>query len=157
MQATICTIGYEGAELFQFLNTLKERKVEVILDIREQPLSRKPDFSKNQLSRTLMEEGIGYVHLQGLGNPKAGREADKRGDHTTYKRIYMSHLQSKIAQADMKTAMEIAKKQRAALLCFERDPKVCHRLMTAAEIVAQTKQQIEHIFVVADDKQKEML
>ena len=46
----ICTIGYEGATVDAFLRTLREAGVELVLDIRAAPVSRKKGFSKNQLS-----------------------------------------------------------------------------------------------------------
>ena len=40
------TIGYEGRELEEFVARLREQQVEVLIDIREKPASRKPGFSK---------------------------------------------------------------------------------------------------------------
>jgi hypothetical protein len=64
----ICTIGYEGGTIDAFIRTLRQAKVELVLDIRAAPLSRK-------LATHLSEAGIGYRHLRGLGTPKRGWEA----------------------------------------------------------------------------------
>lgn len=155
MQPSICTIGYEGTTVAAFIAALKKARVEIVLDIREIPLSRKEGFSKNHLAHSLRENDIGYAHLQGLGNPKAGREMNKHGE-TDWRDFYAHHLESKIAQEDLKTAMQIAKERRAALLCFERDPLECHRLITANALAARSKQNIEHLFVPKDENQGEM-
>lgn len=63
----ICTIGYEGGTIDAFIRTLRQAKVELVLDIRAAPLSRK-------LATHLSEAGIGYRHLRGLGYPKRGWE-----------------------------------------------------------------------------------
>jgi uncharacterized protein (DUF488 family) len=69
MQAeAICTIGYEGGTIDAFIRTLRQAKVELVLDIRAAPLSRK-------LATHLSEAGIGYRHLRGCGTPKRGWEA----------------------------------------------------------------------------------
>ena len=68
----ICTIGYEGGTVAAFIRALKDAGVELVLDIRAAPVSRKKGFSKNQLAAHLTEAGIGYRHLRGLGTPKPG-------------------------------------------------------------------------------------
>ena len=86
----ICTIGYEGGTVDAFLRTLREAGVELVLDIRAAPVSRKKGFSKNQLAAHLAEAGIGYRHLRGLGTPKRGREAARGGDLESFERIFLS-------------------------------------------------------------------
>ena len=71
----ICTIGYEGGTVAGFIRALKDADVELVLDIRAAPVSRKKGFSKNQLAAHLADAGIGYRHLRGLGTLKRGREA----------------------------------------------------------------------------------
>ena len=39
------TIGYEGTDFPDFLETLKEVKADVLLDVREIPISRRKGFS----------------------------------------------------------------------------------------------------------------
>ena len=58
----IATIGYEGGTVDTFLRTLREAGVELVLDIRAAPVSRKKGFSKNQLAAHLADAGIGYRH-----------------------------------------------------------------------------------------------
>ena len=71
----ICTIGYESGTVAAFIRTLKDACVELILDIRAAPVSRKKGFSKTRLAAHLTEAGIGYRHLRGRGTPKRGRDA----------------------------------------------------------------------------------
>jgi uncharacterized protein (DUF488 family) len=53
--------------------------VEVLVDVREIPLSRKPGFSKHRLSATLENAGIEYRHVVNLGAPKKLRERLRNG------------------------------------------------------------------------------
>ena len=47
------TIGYEGISLDDFLITLDKANINVLLDIREFPISRRKGFSKNALCDAL--------------------------------------------------------------------------------------------------------
>lgn len=134
MQAKLYTIGYEGAELGQFLKTLMDAGVEHVIDIRDVPVSRKRGFSKAALSTALSDSGIGYSHLKALGDPKPGREAMRRGDYSVFVDIYAAHLGQPAAQDALKEAVEIAGVKPSVLLCFERNPKRCHRTIVAVEM-----------------------
>lgn len=131
---TIFTIGYEGATMAEFLAALTAAGVQRVIDVRALPLSRRPGFSKTTLAASLAEAGIDYVHLKALGTPKEGRDAAKRGDVATLERVYEGQLQLPEAQAQAAMMRALAAEQPSALLCYERDPRHCHRtLLLAAE------------------------
>ena len=130
----IFTIGYEGTTMADFLAALTTAGVERMIDVRALPLSRRPGFSKATLAASLAEVGIGYVHLKALGTPKPGRDAAKRGDRVTLEAVYAGQLHLPEAQAQAAQMLELAAEKPSALLCFERDPAMCHRtLLLAAE------------------------
>ena len=130
----IFTIGYEGAKMGDFLAALTSAGVEQVIDVRALPLSRRPGFSKSTLAASLAEVGIDYVHLKALGTPKPGRDAAKKGDRATLEAVYAGQLELPEAQAQAARMLELAAGKRSALLCFERDPAMCHRtLLLAAE------------------------
>jgi uncharacterized protein (DUF488 family) len=109
------------------------------------PNSRKPGFSKHILSASAEEAGIRYVHLQALGTPKAGRQAARAGRAAEMEAIFLAHLATEPAQAGLMAARDIALSAPACLLCFERDPHVCHRRLVAEAIAANTGQAILHV------------
>jgi uncharacterized protein (DUF488 family) len=74
------SIGYEKARLADVVATLKAAGVETLIDVRDRPISRRPGFSKNQLTAALAEAGIRYVGLRALGTPPEGREANHKRD-----------------------------------------------------------------------------
>ena len=125
------TIGYEGSIVDNVVATLREAGVAHLLDIRAVPQSRKPGFSKRLLGGTLEAAGIGYTHLKGLGTPKPGRDAVRHGDVGAMHRIFRAHMEEPDAQVDLARAAEIAQKEPACLLCFERDHTNCHRQIVA--------------------------
>lgn len=130
----VFTIGYEGATFDEFVAALLRAGVRQVIDVRALPLSRRPGFSKTALAGGLAEAGIGYVHLKALGTPKAGRDAAKKGDRATLEAVYSGQLELPEAQAQAARMRALAEEQPSALLCYERDPCVCHRsLLLAAE------------------------
>ncbi len=147
MQKEVFTIGYEGSSLEDFLATLMLKDIEVLVDIRDVPLSRKKGFSKNILADALEQNNIEYVHLRGLGDPKEGRDAARSGDHDKFLKIFTTHLNSEAAQIDLLKATDIALNQKAVFLCYERDPICCHRNIVVKKLVKETDQKITHLGV----------
>ena len=139
-QPEILTIGYKGCRIGDVIETLRAARVEVLLDVRAVAASRKPGFSKRQLAAELDQAGIAYVHLQGLGTPKPGRDAVRAGHPERMAPIFMEHMESDRAQAELAQAKALARERRACLLCFERDHLHCHRHLVAEMIVADTGQ-----------------
>ena len=126
---TVFTIGYEGATVAEVIGALQAAGVERLIDVRQLPLSRRPGFSKSSLAAALAEVGIEYVHLKALGTPKPGRDAAKKGDRATLERVYAGQLELPEAQAAAARMRALITKRPSALLCFERDPCVCHRTL----------------------------
>jgi uncharacterized protein (DUF488 family) len=134
----IFTIGYEGADLDRFLVALRDAGVEDVADVRAVALSRKRGFSKNALRGALEEAGLGYQHLQVLGTPTAGRAAARAGDAGTMQRIYCDEVLGTPAAAEALDSLAArARERRVCLLCFERDPAICHRRILSDRLAAK--------------------
>lgn len=147
MTGQLNTIGYEGSLIDDFVSTLLLAGVELVIDVRDVPLSRKKGFSKRGLDARLASHGIDYQHLKGLGDPKDGRIAAREGRFDDFRRIYGAHLITEVAQADLATAISLSSTKRACLLCFERDHRECHRLAVAVEMSKQTGFRVNHLGV----------
>jgi uncharacterized protein (DUF488 family) len=132
----IFTIGYEGATQAEVIAALKGAGVELLIDVRAVPLSRRPGFSKNVLAAGLREAGMDYVHLKALGTPPEGREAARKGRHEEMKRIYSAQLDTPEAGLQAAQMLEMAAERPSALLCFERDPAACHRTVLRESVMA---------------------
>ena len=99
----------------------------------------------SQLAAGLDAVGIRYVHLQGLGTPKPGRDAVRAGHPERMEPIFREHMTSDRAQAELAQAKILAREQRACLLCFERDHTTSHRRFVAEMITEETGQAIAHL------------
>ena len=85
-------------------------------------------MSKNQLAAALDERGIGYIHMKGLGTPKEGRLAARRGDMKALERIYAKHLKTPQAREELdELSALVMKAGPVCILCYERDHQHCHR------------------------------
>jgi uncharacterized protein (DUF488 family) len=131
MKRTIATIGYEGSTIDNFITALRHVSIDVLIDVRDLPLSRKKGFSKNQLAEALAAAGIEYVHLRGLGDPKAGRQAARTGNYRMFQTIFNQHMKTEAALRDMNIAAELVSARRACLMCFECNHAQCHRSIVA--------------------------
>ncbi len=143
----IFTIGYEGATVEDFTATLRLAKIDLVVDIRELPISRRKGFSKGALAAALEAEGIGYEHLKGLGDPKEGRDAAKSGRFEEFIAIFTAHMQTEIARADLEKAIGLVSGKKACLLCYERDFKTCHRNIVSERISGITGQTVRNLGV----------
>ena len=128
------TIGYEAETLPRFLERLKAAGVKVVIDVRAIAASRRAGFSKTVLAASLGAEGIDYVHLRGLGTPKAGRDDARKGRTVEMRQIFEGALAEPQAQLDLVQAEQIAAGRPAALLCFEAEACGCHRAIVAERL-----------------------
>ena len=127
----LSTIGYEAATLPEVIETLKAAGVEVVVDVRAVAASRRAGFSKTMLRVSLAAEGIAYEHLRGLGTPKPGREAARKGRIAEMEAIFATHMATPEAQDALALAITIVRERPAALLCYETCAAGCHRRIVA--------------------------
>lgn len=129
------SIGYEGRSIDQFLEILKTEEIDLVIDVRKNPISRKKGFSKLKLAGALNNFGISYQHLPGLGIPSDLRKTLKtKEDYEILFRYYQSDiLPTQTASIDV--IFELALRYRkVALTCFESDHQFCHRQYVVAEL-----------------------
>lgn len=132
------TIGYEGATQADVIARLKTAGVQILVDVRAVAASRRAGFSKTILGESLEAEGIDYVHLRGLGTPKAGRDAARKGRVDEMRAIFADHLTEPQAQIEYERLKALAADKPVALLCFEADHAGCHRAVLAERLAAET-------------------
>jgi uncharacterized protein (DUF488 family) len=125
------TIGYEGTDLARVIEVLDEHGVKLVADIRERPQSRKPGFSKNVFQKALALKQIDYRHFRDLGDPKDGRTAARSGNYPLFRNIYARQLATAKAMEQLQALTSTARAQATCLLCFEKEPVECHRMIVA--------------------------
>ncbi|HEY4070372.1 MAG TPA: DUF488 domain-containing protein [Sphingomicrobium sp.] len=140
----IFTIGYEGSTVPEFLAALRTAGVERVIDVRALPLSRRPGFSKSPLRAALEEASMEYVHLKALGTPSEGRTAARAGRHADVERIYAGQLELPEAIAQSAQMLDLAAEKPSALLCMEREPAHCHRMLLLTSVAPDAE--VVHLY-----------
>jgi uncharacterized protein (DUF488 family) len=138
----LATIGYEHDPQAEVIRKLKDAGVEVVIDVRAVPSSRRAGFSKNIFAASLKEAGIDYRHLKALGTPKPGREAARAGRVSEMEAIFEAHMQEPEAQFQLQEAGEIAFAGQGTMFCCETDPACCHRRIVADKLRAKLGLQV---------------
>jgi uncharacterized protein (DUF488 family) len=135
MEGKAWTVGYEGLTVEALLEAMAAERIEILVDVRERPLSHKPGFSKAALAKSAERAGVQYVHLPELGSPADAREAYKEdADFAKLSRLYLAHLNGQRAAIDR--LLELMDAHRCALMCNERDASKCHRAILCAQLEA---------------------
>ncbi len=124
----IASIGYEGLSLENYLNRLINKDVKAVCDVRKNALSRKFGFSKGILKKTLESMDIEYFHI-----PQLGITSDKRKELKTqsdYDALFNDYEKTTLKQqTEALNGLNqiLKKKERVAILCYEKIPAQCHR------------------------------
>ena len=117
----ICTIGYEGRDIAEFIEVLTSAEVTLVVDVRENAMSRIRGFSKRRLHETLGDSGISYEHLKRLGNPKENRGALRTGNESAV-RFFENRLLAEGAE-ELRHLMQLAaERTRRPLVLRARPP-----------------------------------
>ena len=136
MVRTLYTVGYEGLKIDEFLTLVLDSPIDLIVDTRWTPLSRKPGFSKSGLRQRLTDQRKEYVHIPQLGSPKVLRQelADSQ-DWSAFARQYLAWLNDQ--EEALASLRALAAGMVVGLLCFEANPHRCHRSLVATTVLGQ--------------------
>lgn len=144
---SIYTIGYEGASIDSFLNTLLQRGIAMLIDVRNNPVSRKWGFAKSTLVGLCQKTGIEYVHIPELGISSDKREGlATKDDYKTlldeYEKQYLPTRKGKIQDA-----LSLVGQAPSVLVCMEADVQMCHRGRLANKMAKMIQLPIVHLTV----------
>jgi uncharacterized protein (DUF488 family) len=129
-----------------FLKTLTDAGVSLLVDVRRVASSRRPGFAKTSLTANLASVGIDYLHLRSIGTPADGRAAARAGNHDLMKQVYREHLGTDEARDGIAHLVSLLKSGRPlCIMCFEHDPKHCHRTLIADEVGRQLSVRVQHL------------
>jgi uncharacterized protein (DUF488 family) len=136
---TVLTVGHSTRTLEQFLELLKAHGVQRVVDVRTVPKSRRnPQFGQDALPGSLGQAGIGYTHMPALGGLRRARpDSPNLGWRNASFRGYADHMQTpQFAQA-LQEVIDLAGKERIALMCAEAVPWRCHRSLIADALLVR--------------------
>jgi uncharacterized protein (DUF488 family) len=132
----IYTLGYEGLNLHDYIEVLRAANVGVVLDVRENPWSQRPDFIRGNMQPSLVSAGIDYIHVRSAGNPAHIRKTSQSVEECL--RRYREHLETNDScVGELYSYIRLASERGrpACLTCYERSPENCHRSILAGALV----------------------
>jgi len=151
----LATIGYETADLDDFVATLRVAKIDILVDVRDRAQSRRRGFSKTALASRLHKAGIEYAHMRQLGDPKPGREAARAGNVALFRRIFGAVMKTDGAKAAIKEIAHLTKTKSVCLMCYERDHSSCHRKIVSDHLETVLGVRARHLGVQAGESSKQ--
>lgn len=142
------TIGYEGISLEEYLVRLLKNDIKVLVDVRNNPLSMKFGFSKNQLIKYCSGLDIKYIHIPDVGIQSEQRqELNSQSDYDKLFSDYCKNNLSRTIDSQIHILNLLKENKRIALTCFEANICQCHRkhLAEAIEKLPEFKYKVKHI------------
>jgi uncharacterized protein (DUF488 family) len=114
-ELVICTWGYQGRCVEALVEIVARQALDLVVDVRGNPYSRRPEWRKEGLEEALGER---YRWIGWLGN---ARYRDGGAPRLRDGRRGMQELARLVAGGA----------RRLLLLCYERDARACHRRIVA--------------------------
>jgi uncharacterized protein (DUF488 family) len=109
------------------------------VDVRTIPRSRRvPQFNQGALAAKLQADGIRYIHLKELGglrHPK--KDSLNLGWRNASFRGYADYMGTAEFRAAIERLLELARKNRTAIMCAEAVPWRCHRSLIGDALLAR--------------------
>jgi len=147
MNNPIYTIGHSNHKWEKLLNLLQIHAIGAVCDVRSRPYSRfNPQFNREMARDALKAAGIDYIYL---GMELGGRPEDEscyENGLVRYDRV----ARSEFFRQGLARLKEERETHRLALMCAEKDPLHCHRMLLISRQLAEEGIPVHHI--LADGK-----
>ncbi len=140
MAKDVWTIGHSTRDLASFLELLRASSIELLVDIRRFPGSRRfPHFHSADLADSLSREGIGYRHLESLGGRRTLHLPDS--PNTAWRvpafNAFADYMGTPAFELGLSELIAEAEKRRATIMCSEAVPWRCHRRLISDALIVR--------------------
>src|ERR1043166_2830708 len=123
------TIGHSPHPIERFVALLVQHGVALVADVRSVPYSRRnPAYNRESLDASLARADIVYRFLGRELGAKAADPAFYQGGRVQCRRL----AASAVFQEGLARVLEASRTHRLALLCAEKEPLACHRMLLVA-------------------------
>ena len=133
----VLTVGHSTRSIEEFIARLVSHGVTQLVDVRTVPRSRhNPQFNAETLPDRLAAVNIGYAHAPGLGGFRHSTpDSPNTGWRNLSFRGYADYMQTADFGENLRSLIELAQRDRVALMCAEAVPWRCHRSLIADALV----------------------
>lgn len=120
------TIGHSVHTTDHFFGLLREHGISVLCDVRSSPYSRfMPRYNREPLKEETARQGIAYLYLGLELGPRSNDPACYENGKVQY-RLLASTEVFRHGLGRLRKGMEA---HRVALMCAEKEPLMCHRMI----------------------------
>jgi uncharacterized protein (DUF488 family) len=122
----LLTIGHSVHPIERFLELLLMHGVTALCDVRSSPYSRfTPQFNRESLKDELAKHHFAYIYLGAELGPRSSDPNCYEGGKVQYDLLAVTDL----FQQGLSRLRKGMTSHRIALMCAEKDPIVCHRMI----------------------------
>ena len=144
MSQPFFTIGHSNRHIEEFIDLLRQARVELLVDIRKIPMSRaNPQFNNDRLPESLAAVQISYDYIAALGGLRGrnrGLPRDVNGFWTnTSFHNYADYALSDKFHDGLGQLLAEGANQRSAIMCSEAVWWRCHRRIVTDYLIANGK------------------
>lgn len=121
------------------MDLLRAHGVRRVVDVRTIPRSRRnPQFNRETLPQALHGRKIHYTHLAALGGLRhARKDSLNTGWQNASFRGFADYMQTAEFETGIEKLVELAGKERVAVMCAEAVPWRCHRSLIADALLVR--------------------
>jgi len=136
------TIGHSSHSFNRFVTYLKSCKVDTVIDVRSNPYSRfHSQYRYKALKAGLPDANIDYIFL--------GKQLGARSKDPAYyidgRVSYRLLAKSPVFQEGLKELQRMIRAARVGIMCAEKDPLDCHRMVLVCRHFRDQPVEIRHI------------
>jgi len=142
MNNKLYTIGHSTHTVEHFIGLLKKHSITAVCDVRSQPYSQfNPQFNRESLKNDLKRNNITYVFL----GKELGARSENPSCYIDGKVQYNYLVDEPLFQQGINRLTQGMKQYSIALMCAEKDPITCHRMILVCREMRSIAGQINHI------------
>lgn len=126
-EPAVYTSGYQDRSVDAFFDNLLAHGIEVVVDVRANPFSRKYGFAQKSMRDIAVKLGMEYRHFPSLGIPSEQR-ADL-SDEASYFRLFEAYEREilPVRPTEIQDVADLMESRPSVLVCMEREARLCHR------------------------------
>jgi len=138
------TIGHGNYPIDQFIPSLQNIGIDLIIDVRSSPYSRfNPHFNRENLEKSLIMNDIDYRYM---GDKIGGRQSEPHllfpNGTVNYRKVQETE---KFLEGINEVLSIISSGKKIALMCAEKEPERCHRFAMISPVLQSRGISVIHI------------
>jgi uncharacterized protein (DUF488 family) len=142
MEYNLFTVGHSNHKIEYLKSLLIKNQIDVICDVRSSPYSKyNPQFNREFIKSELKKDNIKYLYL----GQELGARSDNRNNYVNNKVKYSLLAKDQLFISGLKRLENGIKQYTIALMCAEKDPITCHRMILVTRELKEKNITIQHI------------